>query len=115
MRRRLVRGSGERGSAAIELLGALPVVVIVVLCVLQAVAFAYTANAADQAVRDGARARSLGEAVGPAVERSLPGRLTASSVTYPAGGVRIEVKVPKIAIFPTMKVTREAVFPRTVP
>jgi len=105
----------DRGSAAIELLGALPVVVIVVLVVLQTIAFAYTANAADQAVRDGARARSLGQAVEPAVARSLPGSLSASSVTYPDEGVRIEVRVPRIAIFPRFTVTRHAVFPRTVP
>jgi len=105
----------ERGTAAIELLGALPVVVVVVLVVLQVIAFAYTANAADQAVRDGARARSLGQPVEPAIDRSLPGSLDASSITYPSDGVRIVVRVPRIAIFPTMTVTREAAFPRTVP
>ncbi len=104
----------DRGSSAVELLGALPVVVVVVLVLLQVAAFTFTVQAANQAVRDGARARSLGHAVPSAVEESLPGGLHAESIEYPSDGVRIEVRVPRIAVFPAMTVTRQAFMPRTV-
>ncbi|MGN8246582.1 TadE/TadG family type IV pilus assembly protein [Cellulomonas soli] len=109
------RGDRERGSSAIELLGVLPVVVVVLLALLQTIAVTYTTHATNQAVRDGARAMSLGRPVAAAVERSLPGGLEAQQITYPDGGVRIEVRVPRIAVFPGMTVTREAAMPRTAP
>jgi hypothetical protein len=105
----------ERGSSTVELLGVLPVVVVVLLALLQTVAVTYTTHATNQAVRDGARALSLGRPVAVAVDRSLPGGLHADRITFPDGGVRLEVKVPRIAVFPEMTVTREAAMPRTAP
>ncbi|GIG19404.1 hypothetical protein Cch01nite_01280 [Cellulomonas chitinilytica] len=97
------------------MLGLVPIFVAVVLAFLQVAAFGLTAHAANQAVRDGARAASLGRSVPAAVDASLPNGLRTAQITYPAGAVRIEVPVPRIAIFPSFTVTRQAVMPRTAP
>lgn len=110
--RRRARGERERGSSAVELLGVMPVVVVVILVVLQVCAAAYATQATNQAARDGARALSRHQSVPAAVERSLPGGLRADGISYPGGdGVRVEVRVPRIALFPPITVTREAVMP----
>lgn len=109
--------AGDRGSAALELLGVMPVVALVTLCLFQVAAAVYTTHATNQAVRDGARALSLGQSATTAIDRSLPGALNAHRVTYTSGGegVRLEVKVPRVGIFPEMQVDREAVMPRSMP
>lgn len=111
------RTTRERGSASLELLGVMPVVAVLVVALLQVAAAVYTTHATNQAVRDGARALSLGRSAEVAVARSLPGGLEASSITYVSGGegLRIEVDVPRIAVFPPMTVERTAVMPRTSP
>ena len=94
----------------------MPVVVIVILALLQVAAAAVTTLAANQAVRDGARAMSLGRSVPVAVDDSLPGSMHADQITDPGGnGVRIEVPVLRIGIFPSFTVVREAAMPRTAP
>ena len=85
------------------------------ITLLQVAAAAVTTLATNQAVRDGARAMSLGRSVPVAVDASLPGNMQAESITYPAGGVRIEVPVLRIGIFPSFTVVREAAMPRMVP
>lgn len=103
----------ERGSASLEMLGLLPVVGIVASLVLQYIAVAFVAQASDDAVRQGARAHSLGRDPAQAVENSLPGGLGASSVTTfgPDHGVRITVAVPRLSLLPVATVTRSAVMP----
>ncbi|GAA1633592.1 TadE/TadG family type IV pilus assembly protein [Georgenia ruanii] len=112
-RRRRLRGAGsERGSAALEMLGVLPVVVLVALATLQVLAGVYTVHAANQAVRDGARAASLGGSVAAAVDRSLPGTLTPRELSGTGGKVRLVLDVPRMAPFiPELRVTRTAVMP----
>lgn len=111
------RGAGrrDRGTSTIEVLGFMPVAVVIVLAVLQVVAFNHTVAATNQAVRDGARAMSLGRDPEVAIAQSLPDHLSASRITYPAGAVRVEVRVPRVAILPQMTVERQATMPRTVP
>jgi len=110
--RRARRAGAEHGSASIEMVGALPVVVVVVLVLFQVCATVYATQAANQAVRDGARAMSLGRSVEAAVDDSLPGGLSAQRITYPgAGAVRIEVRVPGLAFLPEVVVDRTAVMP----
>ena len=108
---------GDRGSAAIEVLGAIPVVAIVLVVLVQGAAAVYTTQATNQAVRDGARALSLGRSAPDAVEDSLPGGLRADTFATVNGGqgVRITVKVPRIGVFPEMTVDRSAVMPGLVP
>ena len=73
----------------------MPVVALVTLCLFQVAAAVYTTHATNQAVRDGARALSLGQSATTAIDRSLPGALNAHRVTYTSGGegVRLEVLV----------------------
>lgn len=109
MRRRL---RGERGTASIEVVALMPVVVLVVLIGFQLMYATGTINATNQAVRDGARAQSLDQSVSAAVDRSLPGSLSAESVTVGGNGrVTVRVKVPRVGFFPEFVITRSAVMP----
>lgn len=111
-----MRRRRDEGSASLEVLGLVPTVVVLLGILLYAASFVYTVHAANQAVRDGARALSLGQAAGPAIQRSLPGAVEVASVTYPVtGGVRLEVRTVDVGYAPQMTVTRTAVMPRTVP
>lgn len=102
----------ERGSASIEMVGALPIIVVVVLVLFQVCAVVYATQAANQAVRDGARAMSLGRSVDAAVDASLPGGLTAQRITYPGdGAVRLELRAPGLAFLPEVVIERTAVMP----
>ncbi|ADG75456.1 TadE family protein [Cellulomonas flavigena DSM 20109] len=106
----------DEGSASLELVGLVPTVVALLGLMLYAASFVYTVHAANQAVRDGARALSLGQPAGPAIDRSLPGAVEVAAVTYPStGGVRLEVRTVDVGYLPQMTVTRYAVMPRTVP
>ena len=73
MRRRPLDRRDDRGSSALEVLGIMPVVVLVVLALLQVGPLLVTTLATNQAVRDGARAMSLGRSV-PAASTVAAGR-----------------------------------------
>lgn len=110
------RSGRERGSSSLELLGVIPIVLLVAFAVLQVIAAVYTVSAANQAVRDGARAYGLhgAGAVSAAIEDSLPGLVELDRPWSPwdDDGVRIVVDVPRLAPFmPEMHVTRTAVMP----
>jgi hypothetical protein len=108
-RRRTAR---DEGTAAIEVVGFLPVVAVVVLIAVQVVFATATINATNQAVRDGARAHSLGDPVRAAVDRSLPDAFTADRVVVDGTGrVTVEVPMPRVALFPRFVITRTAVMP----
>jgi len=106
------RTRGDRGSSTIEVLGIVPVVVVLVLCLIQVCFFAYAVLGANQAARDGARAASLGRSAAVAVDRSLPGALDAS-VTTAGERVAVRVPVPRVQPFPQLVVERDATMPRT--
>lgn len=103
----------ERGSASLELLGAIPVVIVVVLGLLQVIAGVYTVQATNQAVRDAARAGSLGESVTDAARRSLPDGLQIQGISVSGPDeVRLVVEVPRVVpLVPTIDVTRTAAMP----
>ncbi|WP_179951094.1 TadE/TadG family type IV pilus assembly protein [Xylanimonas oleitrophica] len=107
----------ERGSATLEILGLVPLVVVAAIALVQVCAFAYTVSGANQASRDGARALSTGSGyvqVAQAVDRSLPGSLRASTVRVESGErVVVRVPVPRVGPFPAMTVERAATMPRT--
>lgn len=106
---RLVRAArdgrrGERGSMAIELVGMVPLLVLVTILCVQGFLAAATAGAAQKAARDGARADTLGRD-GPAAARaSLPGwvgdtRVYQGSAAKGSCGAtcyRVEVEVPLV-------------------
>lgn len=102
----------EEGTASIEVVGLLPLLLIMGLITVQVVMATVAINATNQAVRDGARAQSLGHSVSDAVDRSLPGGFSAESLTVDGTGrVTLGVKVPRVAIFPEIVIRRTAVMP----
>jgi hypothetical protein len=92
-----------------------PLVLAVLVCALQVMAQAYTAHAASQAARDGARAFSLGQSAGAAVQASLPGNVRL--LNFRSGGpdhtVAVDVE-PPIKLIPFVrdyKITRSVTMP----
>jgi hypothetical protein len=64
---------GERGQASVELLAALPAILLAAAICLQLGAAGYSLTLADGAVEAGATARAAGLPVEPAVVAALPG------------------------------------------
>jgi hypothetical protein len=65
--------AGERGQASVELLAALPFVLVAALLCLQLLAAGYALTLADGAVEAGAIALASDLPAAPAVEAALPG------------------------------------------
>ncbi|QDP96617.1 pilus assembly protein TadE [Microlunatus elymi] len=107
------RARRERGTASLEFVGLLPVVLIAMVLVLQLFAAAYTAHAAHQSARDAARAYSLGESPQAAAEASLPGGVDLVSVSTfgPHHGVRVVVRAPSVLKIGDPHFSSEATMP----
>ncbi len=109
------RTSQDRGQGTIEFMAMVPLVLAVLVCALQVMAQAYTAHAASQAARDGARAASLDQSAAAAVQASLPGnvQLLGMRSTGPDNTVVVEVE-PPIKLIPFVsdyKITRSVTMP----
>jgi Flp pilus assembly protein TadG len=94
-----MRRRSERGSAAIELVGMVPILVLVTILCVEAFMLAASYAAAEKAARDGARAASLGRDGHRAAAASLPGWARASQISeFPCDGIcyRVRVRVPLI-------------------
>ncbi|WP_375426528.1 TadE/TadG family type IV pilus assembly protein [uncultured Friedmanniella sp.] len=102
----------ERGQATLEMVGLIPVFCVVLVVVVQVMALAYTAHAASQAARDGARAYSLDQSPVGAAQASLPGsvHLVAVNTYGPDHGVTVTVQSPPVLLL-TRTVTRSVVMP----
>lgn len=87
-------GSSERGSVSLELVGALPVVLLTVLVAAQIVVAGAALWSAGVAARAGARAVLTGKEPRGAAERSLPGVLQGGLKVSQEDGVRVGVRVP---------------------
>ena len=121
-------GRRDRGSAALETVALLPLLIFVGSFFLQLGVAVWTTAAADTAARSAARALSLTqgslERGGPlirarkAANDSLPGSLSAENVTADplpgADGVKVTVwvEIPRVSVLPLSTVQREAVMPR---
>lgn len=93
----------ERGSAAIELLGSLPYLVLAALLVWQMLLVGMTVTATQNAARNGSRAASMGEDPIAAARDSLPAWLAdRASATSPAGSNEVTVSVPVPIVVPGM-------------
>lgn len=103
----------DRGTASIEMVGILPLVLMMMLVALQLMAMAYTAHGASQAARDAARAYSLDESPQAAAAASVPGGVRLVSVTTfgPHHGVRVVVQAPSVQLLGNRQVTREVTMP----
>jgi TadE-like protein len=113
------RRCGDRGQAALELIGMLPVLILGGLLVLQAGTAIWALSSTNEAARAAARAYSLDPDAGVAAARvvaaeSLPGALEVKDIED-AGrggyGIRLTVEIPKILPLPLEPITREVVMP----
>ena len=86
----------QRGQAAVELVGALPLVLVAGLVAWQLVLVGHTAWMSAAAARVAARAEAVGRDPGSAARSALPRSLERHlRVERPKqGGVRVEVRVP---------------------
>jgi hypothetical protein len=103
----------ERGQAALELVGLLPLLLLFGSFALQAGAAMWTASSVSEAARSSARAYSLGGDPVAAAGASLPGGLRVKALSYvgPGHGVRLSADVPRVSLLPTFTVTRQVVLP----
>ncbi len=103
----------EQGTASIEMVAMVPLVMFVIVLVFQVITAAVTVQAASQAARDAARAYSLGGSPTEAAEASLPGAVRLAEVTTfgPHHGVRVVVEAPAFLVIGERKVAREVVMP----
>ena len=85
----------ESGQASVELLGALPAVLVVGLVILQALAVGYSSVLAGSAAEAGALALAAGHDHRHAVRRALPGWSRARArVSARSGRVRVRLRPP---------------------
>jgi hypothetical protein len=118
-RPRLPSGDGkrqsqvDRGQGTIEFMGMVPLVLAVLVAALQVMILGYTAHAASQAARDGARAYSLDQSAVAAAQASLPGAISLVNVSTfgPDHGVRVTVEAPPMLFLLDRQVTRTVTMP----
>ena len=86
---------GERGQATVEMLGAVPLVIVVGLVLLQLLAVGYAAVLAGNAAEAGALALAAGRDARAGARESLPGWSRArASVSVSGGRVRVRLRPP---------------------
>jgi hypothetical protein len=91
-RSRRGRGGSQRGQASVELLGAVPIVVVLGLAALQLLAVGYASVLAGNAAEAGALALAGGADARAAVRGALPGWSRAHTRVSVDGG-RVEVRL----------------------
>jgi hypothetical protein len=100
------RPPGEKGSVSLELVGAVPVVILCLLVGAQIVAAGYSLWSAGIAARAGARAVLTGRPPDDAAIRALPSKLADGAEVRGRGPVRVSVRIPAlIPGFPEARVT----------
>lgn len=93
-----IRGStrDDRGSVSIELIGALPIVLLSLLVAAQIVVAGYSLWSAGIAAKAGARAVLTGKEPRPAAEHALPGPLRDEVKVTREDGVKVGVRIPAL-------------------
>jgi hypothetical protein len=89
----------EHGQASVELLGALPAILLAAAICLQLGAAGYSLTLADGAVEAGATARAAGLPVEPAVEAALPG-WARNRIEIDVDGGRVTIRLRPPAALP---------------
>lgn len=87
---------GERGQASVELIGAIPALLVAVLIAAQLVAAGAALWSASLAARAGARASVVGRDAADAARRALPAPLREGAQVVEDGGVSVRVGVPRL-------------------
>ncbi len=91
----------ERGQAAIELLAALPALLLAALVALQLLAAGYAMTLADGAAEAGALALASGGPAAEAARAAVPG-WAADEVSVSIRGGRVTVRLPPPSPLPTL-------------
>ena len=90
----MARRDGEGGQASVELIAAIPALVLVTLLVAQLALAGYALWSAGVAARAGARAAYVGGDGERAARSSLPRPLREGATLSDRRGVRVRVRVP---------------------
>ncbi|MEP6954850.1 MAG: pilus assembly protein [Solirubrobacteraceae bacterium] len=107
---------GERGQASVELVGVLPLVVIVGALLWQAVLTGQAVWLSGSAARAAARAAAVGGDPAAAARRTLPPRLERGLRVRAGDGVRVVIGVPAVIGGGTLtRVAARAGFPEQSP
>ena len=102
----------ERGTATLEVVGMIPLVVLLVFVLVQTAIALYGITTAQTAARQGARAFSQGDDPSTVVRQSVPSWMGASSETFgPGHGVRAIVDVPDLIPAFDLRITKQTVMP----
>ena len=115
------RRRGDPGVASLELLAMMPLVFLFALLALQVGAFLWAITSTNEAVRQGARAQSLGDNGCQAAEDTLTDTLDIERCSNSGGSglggvsVQLVVRVPILPLVedyvPDVRVTRDAYLP----
>jgi hypothetical protein len=92
----MARRGGEGGQASVELVAAIPALVLVVLLVAQLAIAGYALWSAGVAARAGARATYVGGDAERAAQASLPPVFRRSASVSERNGVRVRVRAPSL-------------------
>ena len=96
----------DRGTASIEVVALVPLVLLVAIMVLQLGVAGWTASQTQEAARQSARAQSLGDDPRAAAERALPGALRVDRISAGGDTVTLWVDVPRVSLLPGFTVSR---------
>lgn len=94
-------GMGERGQSSVELVAALPALLLAALVVLQLLVVGYATTLADGAAEAGALALSSGGSAAKAARQALPG-WAADDVAVEVDGGRVSVRLRPPAPLPVL-------------
>lgn len=87
---------GERGQASVELVAAIPALILVTLLAAQLALAGYALWSAGVAARAGARAAYVGGDGERAARASLPEPLRKDATVSDGNGVRVQVRAPSL-------------------
>jgi hypothetical protein len=90
----MARHHGDRGQASVELIAAIPALVLVTVLVAQLALTGYALWSAGVAARAGARAAYVGGDAERAARASLPEPLRKDARVSDRNGVRVQVRAP---------------------
>lgn len=103
------RAGNERGQASVELVAAIPLLLVVTLVVAQFAVAGYALWSAGAAARSGARADYVGGDGEAAARRSLPPPLRSGASIKASDGLSVRVKAPALLPgMPSVPVTAKA-------
>jgi GTP:adenosylcobinamide-phosphate guanylyltransferase len=105
------RSRDQAGTAALELVALLPVLVLVADLALQGGAAVWAVSAADNAARSAARAQSLGQDFRAVCETALPAGVSLVDCHPEGNRVVVTLRIAKVSPLPVMTVTRSAEMP----